>query len=277
VEQAQTRAGITIAPLRELDDFRHAAELWRDVWDRTGEPPVPSELMRAIGYAGNYVSGAYHGGTMVGALLGFYAGDAGADHLHSHILGVDETARARGVGFALKLHQRMWALERGIDRIAWTYDPLVRVNGFFNTVKLGAEGVEYLVDFYGAMPDTINGGDQSDRILVSWSLTDAHVDAAVAGTAAKADLDELMRLGGVTVLEAGPDDRPVTHRSGHGLVLCHTPRDIVGLRRTSPQLAHAWRTALREVMLDAFGRGLRLSGMTGDGWYVLSRTAQLSR
>jgi len=33
--------------------------------------------------------------------------------------------------------------------IAWTYDPLIRRNAYFNLVKLGARPVEYLRNFYG--------------------------------------------------------------------------------------------------------------------------------
>ena len=88
----------------------------------------------------------------------------------------------RHVGFALKLHQRAWCLDRGITLLEWTYDPLVARNAYFNLGKLGARVAEYLPDFYGVMGDGINRYDESDRILVHWSLEDAVVVDACAGT-----------------------------------------------------------------------------------------------
>ena len=88
----------------------------------------------------------------------------------------------RHVGFALKLHQRAWALLRGVSEIAWTFDPLVSRNAYFNLVKLGAQPAEYLPNFYGTMLDTINGDDDSDRLLVRWRLRSPHVVAAAAAS-----------------------------------------------------------------------------------------------
>src|SRR5207249_4797793 len=139
---------------------------------------------------------------------GFFGGERGVDHLHSHILGVEDPARAGGVGFALKLHQRAWALDHGLHRVTWTYDPLVRANGYFNMAKLGALGSQYLVNFYGAMDDSINSGDQSDRILITWNLGEARVERACAGALPPLDFDDLVRRGAVALLEVGADERP---------------------------------------------------------------------
>ena len=76
----------------------------------------------------------------------------------------------RNVGYALKLHQRAWALQRGIATITWTFDPLVRRNAYFNLAKLGVRATRYLPNFYGAMQDPINAGDDTDRLLVDWDL-----------------------------------------------------------------------------------------------------------
>ena len=76
--------------------------------------------------------------------------------------------RARGpaprVGFALKVHQRAWALARGVPAIVWTFDPLVARNAWFNLAKLAALPAAYLEDFYGPMTDAINAGMASDRL-----------------------------------------------------------------------------------------------------------------
>jgi predicted GNAT superfamily acetyltransferase len=196
--------------------------------------------------------------------------------MHSHILGVDPAMHGRGVGFALKLHQRAWALQRGIERINWTYDPLVRRNGHFNLVKLGGCGVEYLVDFYGPMPDAINGGDHTDRVLIDWDLT----ATATAGDNAShaADLEAWLSRGAQIALgvdDAGGPKRGAVDASASA-VLCATPPDIVELRRTDLAAAHRWRVAVRDTLVEAMSCDMQLVSMARGGWYVLSRSRAVS-
>ena len=269
VSRAERLAQVEVVQLRSLEGLRDAAAMWQHVWGRDSAPPVNTELLRALAHAGNYVGGAYQGGNLVGALLGFYGGEAGADHLHSHMLGVDRSVRSRGVGYALKLHQRLWALQRGLARVEWTFDPLVRTNAFFNLAKLGALGAGYLVDFYGPMPDEINAGDTTDRVLVAWELADARVAAAAAGTEQTVDVDAALAGGAAVALDLGHGDAPQLGPAAGDILLCRIPRDIVAMRRTDPGVALAWRKALREVMTEAMSRGLVARAMTREGWYVL--------
>ncbi|MEV7013173.1 hypothetical protein AB0N02_42270, partial [Streptosporangium sp. NPDC051022] len=138
-ERVAGAAGVRIAELSGIGDFEGVRRLFDDIWQSDpGNAPISVELMRALSHAGNYVAGAYDGERLVGASVAFLAAPVGRA-LHSHVTGA---AAGRGAGLALKLHQRAWALERGLDRITWTYDPLVRRNAHFNLVKLGARPVE---------------------------------------------------------------------------------------------------------------------------------------
>ncbi|MGW6458785.1 GNAT family N-acetyltransferase, partial [Streptomyces sp. NPDC055078] len=169
-EAAARAAGVGIRSLDTVGELEAVRRLYEHIW-RTGEnsPPVTADLLRAMTKAGSYVSGAFDGGELVGSCFGFFSPPArGA--LHSHLAGVLPHLRRRNVGFALKLHQRAWAMARGVDEISWTYDPLVCRNAYFNTAKLGAEPAEYLPDFYGPIDDDINRDDATDRILVRWRL-----------------------------------------------------------------------------------------------------------
>jgi predicted GNAT superfamily acetyltransferase len=266
-EQAARTAGVRIEMPTELADLDRAAAVWQTVWSPEAEPPVSGEMLRALTHAGNYLSAAYVDDRLAGALLAFFGGNGRVDHLHSHILGVEPEHAGRGVGYALKLNQRAWALQRGIERVTWTYDPLVRRNGHFNLVKLGGRGVQYLVDFYGAMPDAINGGDHTDRILVEWDLRAAarHDPTSVTDVAA-------WRARGATIaLDVNAAGRPLRRDAAAAHTwLCATPPDIVAMRRTDPAAAREWRHALREVLVDALDAGLQLSTMARGGWYVLA-------
>jgi predicted GNAT superfamily acetyltransferase len=255
-----------------------AADLWDRIWQSGSVPRLGPEMLRALTHAGNYLGGALRDGELVGALAGFFAaGDA--LHLHSHILGVDPGIRSAGIGFALKLHQRRWALERGLSRITWTFDPLVSANAYFNVSKLGAEGVEYHANFYGVMADAINGGGDTDRVLVSWRLDDPRVARLCLGAPRIGDDDDLRAAAARAphALVADADGAPrVDWRSVESdsvdALQCAVPRDIVAMRRDTPQLAAAWRLALREVLSPAFARGLLLRGVTRDGVYLLARS-----
>ena len=168
-----------IVELSEVADLQQVVELFSKVWGVRDEVLINSNTLRALAHSGNYVAGAKTKGRLVGAVMGWLGGHPpGGLHLHSHILAVIPETEARGLGFALKQHQRSWCIARGIPTVEWTFDPLVRRNAYFNLTKLGAEASSYLVNFYGPMEDGINAGDDSDRILVTWNLQSAQAEAA---------------------------------------------------------------------------------------------------
>ena len=128
-------------------------------------------MLVALSHGGNYVAGAFRGKTLVGTCAAFFTTPLGTA-MHSHIAGVLPDQAGRGVGAALKDHQRAWARARGLTEITWTYDPLIaRGNAYFNFHRLGVRAVEYIPDFYGDLDDGLNRGQESDRLLVSWSTT----------------------------------------------------------------------------------------------------------
>ena len=100
------------------------------------------------------------------AAAGIHGRNEDGVYLYSVVAGVHPGHQAGQVGFALKQHQRAWALARDLDLITWTFDPLVRRNAYFNLAKLGAEVTGYHEDFYGPMHDALNQGDESDRCVV---------------------------------------------------------------------------------------------------------------
>ncbi|MGM1060267.1 GNAT family N-acetyltransferase [Saccharothrix sp. Mg75] len=235
-EAAARAAGVRVRALTDLADLAAVQRLFDGVWrPDPANPPITTELMRALTKAGNYVAGAYDGTALVGAAAGFFGPPAEAV-LHSHITGVAPTALGRGVGYALKLHQRAWAAARGVAAITWTFDPLVSRNAHFNLTKLGAEVVEYLPDFYGSMRDGINADDESDRVLVRWD-----VRAPLPGPAAP---------------PAGTARVPV-------------PPDVAALRAATPEAAGDWRRAVRAALAPLLAAGGRVVGFDrADGYLV---------
>lgn len=268
-EAAAGAAGVSVRELTDIAELTGVVGLFATIWGRSANPPVTIELLRAFTKAGNYVAGAFDGDRLIGACVGFFAPAGGA--LHSHIAGVSPAATGRSVGFALKLHQRAWALLRGVSEIAWTFDPLVARNAYFNLVKLAARPVEYLPNFYGPMVDAINSDGESDRLLVRWPLRDTAVALAGLGGGTGEVAEDEMRAGAVLALGIADDGGPVPGRLDGATSLVAVPPDITALRTTEPELARRWRLAVREALTGLAGRGGRIDGFDRTGWYIVRR------
>ena len=248
-------------------DADRALDLAERVW---GARPLNDATLRALELAGSYVSiAADPDDTVVGMCLGIVGVHGPALHLHSHLAAVDPGWRGSGIGRALKRHQRRWCLDHGIATVSWTFDPLLHANARFNLHHLGAHGDGYLVELYGVMDDEINRGDASDRLLVRWDLTDDRAVAALTAPLPSPDLDDL-RAQGAEDAVADDDGRPVAVATTGRLRLVATPADAVALRQHDPDLARAWRHAVRDAMRRAFADGLRPVAMTAGGRYVFA-------
>ena len=247
-------------PLTTMDELARASELLAAIWGYPpGEGPVTPELLRALAHSGNYVAGAWLDDELIGASAGFLGRHNGDVHLHSHISGVSPEHQGTRAGFALKQHQRAWALERDIPVIVWTFDPLVRRNAYFNIAKLGASVVGYEPDFYGVMRDAINAGEETDRAVARWDLVGTPRAVPDASTA-------------TIILSADDDGRPLTDGSGQdgsAILRAWIPEDYLALRASDPQLAKAWRRSVRDTVGSALASGYAAVGMTRDGWYTL--------
>jgi predicted GNAT superfamily acetyltransferase len=262
--QAAARAGVDTVPARGIDEMRRLAQLFASVWGRTPEGvPIPSELMRSLMHAEGLVSLALdrESGEMVG---GAVLGRAGPGAAYSFIAAVAPGTADRGIGFALKQHQRGWALAHGVGVISWTFDPLVSRNGRFNLTKLGARAGEYAPAFYGRMSDAVNGDDLADRMVASWRL-----DSLTAIRASEGGVeDDPGEPEGLADALSGPDGR-AAWVEGPGLCWCRVPEDIVALRRQDPEQATRWRASTRELLSRAFDAGYVAVGASRGGWYRL--------
>ena len=268
---AAARAGIRIEKIEDLDGVKEVSALLRNIWGPEDRDLISVTTLRALAHSDNYLFGAYADDEMVGAITGFIGFHEKALQIHSHILGVTSSRRGKHVGFALKEHQRAWALDRGIGTVTWTFDPLVSRNAYFNLVKLGAVITAYYPSFYGPLNDGINGDDDSDRVLVVWALDSARAVEASLGSAQAPDLESLTRSGAEVVLQEDQDQRPVVSESSGATILVGVPRDIVELRRTNPDVAREWRRATRDVLSTALNDGYQVASMTRAGYYVLER------
>ncbi len=272
---AAAGAGVQVRPLETLEQMTAACVVFDRVWDIGPDEvsEVQPALLRALGHGGNYLFGAYRvdTGELVGASVAFFTEPLGAA-MHSHITGVLGQAAGTGVGGALKWHQRQWALERGLTRVTWTFDPLIARNAYFNLTRLGARAETYFVDFYGPMNDGPNRGQPTDRVQVGWDLAGPGVPPE--------GLELRIPPDAAVLLSVGTDGAPVAGRPIPGaadLALIGIPDDIEAIRRTAPETALAWRHALRGALaLLMADRSWQISTFADRrdaraGWYVAER------
>ena len=264
--------------VRDIPRLEAVRALCDATWPSPEGTQVTPNLLRALEHSGGHVGAAYLDDRLVGATVAFVGRERGTtggawhSYLHSHMAAVSPDARDRGIGTALKLHQRAWALAHDLDEIRWTFDPLVRRNAHLNVVRLGVDVAAYLPDFYGEMDDAVNAGDRSDRMIAAWRLTSARaVAAGVEGGGAALPVESLRAEGaveGVYVRHGRPvADVPDPARP----LLVRIPPDVASLRALDPDLALAWRMATRAVLAPAVDAGRPLLGMTDDGQYAFGR------
>lgn len=241
-----------IALCTSLDEVQKACDLFQQVWSG-GPTVVPMDLGVAMVHAGGYCALATYQGRVVGASLGFLGQRGTQQVLHSHVT----ASTIAGTGFAMKQHQKAWALEHGLSGITWTFDPLVRRNSYFNLVKLAATGIEFLPEFYGPMTDDINAGDLSDRVLCLWDITKPRESTTS---------DSLRH----TAL-AQHDANPVVHGVQPGIEnVIELPADFEALRALNHPSVPKWRLAMRECLDPYLNQGWTLTGMMKKEALILS-------
>ena len=230
---------IQVRELKSLQDQDSGRKIFDLTWAMDAGTEITPNLLQAMVHSGAYLSGAFIDNKIVGAAFAFPATNNGL-HLHSHMTAVLDEYRDKGVGYALKVDQWNWAKKQEYSHLSWTFDPLVRRNAKLNIVKLGVDISSYYPNFYGAMPDALNAGDESDRLIVSWST-------AINAPKARELITNLK-----------PDD-----------ILIEIPEDIVAIRSKNQSESMKWRRLVREQFLAAFGKNGKVVGFSVNNEYVV--------
>jgi len=216
-----------------------ARDIFDKTWAMTSGTEITPNLLQAMIHSGAYLSGAFIEDKIVGAAFAFPATNDGL-HLHSHMTAVLPEFRDKGVGYALKIDQWNWAKEKKYSHLSWTFDPLVRRNSKLNITKLGVDISAYHSNFYGDMPDVLNSGDESDRLMVSWST---NIDA--------------------------PKARELINRPQPDDILIKIPEDIVAIRSKNQSESMKWRRLVREQFMFAFEKNGKVIGFSTNNEYVV--------
>ena len=200
---------------------------------------ITPNLLQAMIHSGAYLSGAFVDGECVGAAFAFPATTGGL-HLHSHMTAVLDSFRDKGIGHALKVDQYKWAKQNNYKEITWTFDPLVARNAKLNVLKLGVDISAYYPNFYGDMPDELNAGDESDRVMAS-----------------------------LKVVGDAPTPKTAISTPDKSAVLIAIPDDIVAIRGKDLAENLRWRRSVRDEFVSALARGGKVIGFSTNNEYVV--------
>jgi predicted GNAT superfamily acetyltransferase len=168
--------GIVIRHCSGIEELRACVALQKEVWNFSDAELVPLRMFVVAEKVGGQVMGAFEGKEMAGFALSIPGSRSGHLYLHSHMLAVRKQYRNHGLGRRLKLFQREDALQRGIELIEWTFDPLEIKNAYLNIEKLGAITRRYNINQYGITSSPLQGGLPSDRLIAEWWLKSKRVE-----------------------------------------------------------------------------------------------------
>jgi len=230
---------IQVRELDNLQDQDFGRNIFDITWSMDAGTEITPNLLQAMVHSGSYLSGAFIDNKIVGAAFAFPATNGGL-HLHSHMTAVLPEFRDKGVGYALKIDQWNCAKKKNYSHLSWTFDPLVRRNAKLNIAKLGVDISAYHPNFYGDMPDALNAGDESDRLMVCW----------------RTDID-------------APKARELITKPETGDILIEIPEDIVAIRSKNQSESMKWRRQVREQFLAAFEKNGKVVGFSANNEYVV--------
>ncbi len=282
--------GIVYERVWSVEGYHEVEALQQAVWGIDPLDTVPLHmLMTAHKNGGLLIAARAPDGQMVGFVFGFI-GRMEEKYRHcSHMAGVLAEWRSAGIGERLKWLQAEAVREQGLDLVTWTFDPGQAANAHLNLRKLGGISRTYTVNLYGPMTDSINQGSDTDRLTVEWWLDSERVRRRRLGVEPLPTYAQLVASGAEAIVEAAGE--PAAHgwlaprlepdRTAD-TVLVETPAQFVEMKREAPELARAWREAIRAALLARFAAGwvavdfVSEHGPAGRrGFYVLRHEAEL--
>ncbi|MBI3843601.1 MAG: GNAT family N-acetyltransferase [Planctomycetes bacterium] len=260
ISRATTRPAITIRLLERLEEFRICEALQKEVWSFADIDIVPARLLAAMSKSGAIVLGAFRGRRPVGFAFGFPGWRQGRHIWCSHMLAVVAEERDACIGYRLKLEQRQRLLDRPIDLVTWTFDPLESRNANLNVAKLGCVAWEYWVNLYGRTSSPLHRGLDTDRVVPRWYIRSKRVTERLAGRAPRASFDdatpilESREIGGGLI---APGRARLNLRAP--VLSLEVPAETAELRLHQQRIARRWQLTVRRALQTYFARGYALT------------------
>jgi predicted GNAT superfamily acetyltransferase len=259
---------LVVRPCETVADYVACQQAQRLAWGLVDESyVVPLATMVGAQHHGGLVLGAFtRDGTAAGLSFAFLGQVEGRWCLYSQLTGIIPGYQGQGIGSKIKTYQRLYARSKGLEFIAWSFDPLQAGNAYFNLRRLGATSNRYLTNMYGLRTDALNAGVPTDRLIAEWPTEESPV---------RSDRAQDMKWPLLVEGPIEPNLTPVEKCLDEATLLVEIPADITKLRATDAGLAEAWRDAIAQSLSQAFEHGYRASDVIREGsrsFYLLSRS-----
>lgn len=270
-----------IRSLTTIEELRIVEQMQKDVWGVPDIDVVPLYHLAAAQASGGILLGAFDGDEMVAFVYGFVGLERGRTVHHSHMLAVFEGYRSHRLGYRLKCEQRNVCIDQGVDIMTWTFDPLRSLNASFNFQKLGVIADRYYPDFYGSEAASFLHRNGTDRLWVTWHLSDPHVIERLNGRSVATDIASMPVL--LSVCETGaPIVRDLKAALRSSQFVIEIPGDIGSIEAENLEIAGNWRTTTRTAFTAALDAGYIVADFVRSdesgrnvGSYVLSNDEDL--
>lgn len=258
---------VDIREIKEPNEIEDFPRVIASAWSTPNMAAEFGHIINATRFHGGLALAAYDGDDIIGIQFSFPGYRRGRIYLYSHMTGVLEGKKYSGVGYGMKQFQKKWAIERGYDLIAWTFDPVRPLNAYFNIHKLGAVSRTLLPNFYGTMDDSLNAGIPTDRLVAEWWINSepAHFDERLK------PINEILDDGS---MRYAVDIRDIDAES----ILLSVISDIPSLMKSKKEVVVVFKNHLTSAISKLFERGYVITDFSrsdGETGYVFSKASAL--
>lgn len=278
-----TEESYTIRPFTSTEEYHECVALQEETWGEGFSERVSPAILKVAQILGGVSAGAYdEADRLVGFVFGLTGIRDGRVVHWSDMLAVRPEARDGGLGRRLKEYQRNRMLDRGIDTIYWTFDPLQARNAHLNITRLGAIVREYRENMYGDTDSPLHRGIGTDRFVALWLLDTERVRRRLAANGASPEsppaADAPFVLAALPEKSGGhPRPGPPDLSPGSDVVRVAIPSHVASLMEDDVELAVEWRRATRSVFEHYLSSGYEVTEFErgpSTSAYVVTRSSR---
>jgi len=273
-----------IEQLTSRQAFSACERLQRELIRHDHQQIIPSSLLAAIHRSGGIILGAYdiaiEPPRLVGCLIDLPPADKPTSFCVTLLHNVRKEARNHGIGYQLRVAERVECQEKELDFISWTIDPLYGIEAHLTLNKLGAIAPSYRREYFSGMADSSKQGFITDQLEVEWWINSPRVSATVdhgkpapqfrIGFEQMEVVTKTTLVNTVTRRLAQIESRPTSD-----YLLFEIPTYLEPLQTHYPELTQDWRLKTRDAFENFFHQGYVISAFVheaGRSFHLFERT-----
>lgn len=170
--------------------------------------------------------------------------------IESQTLGVLPAYRGARLGFLLKQRQAELALQRGIQIINWTVDPLQWPNALLNFGRLRAIAFDFTPDYYPSFRNALNRLPTS-RFSLTWLVGAPRVQQSLMALVETFKPIELHAH--PMIIQVNQDWSTINYQANAAQIAIEIPANWTALQRDDFAVAERWRQATDRLFQHYIG------------------------